>query len=266
MCTIGAIKNSLTGNSYFFKNLDQTEQADYAQPFICEGEKYQYLKLATQNDTSAKGVWAGVNQAGVVVLGADGNCMPNYVGWKYSSLNESLVIYEEILSQCGTAWEAMQFIMRSYQEQRVGGDGDIVIVGDATEAIALEFSPNRWGVQFRGDQSYIIRSNFFVLLNSLRPPPEENTLHTSSALRYADALTHLSMKGNNNDLEDVFALVKSHHHGKSAMSICRHGGHGEYFTHAGLVVELTEKSISAYTILNAHPCEADFTKFSFDWK
>jgi hypothetical protein len=262
MCTIGSVKNQGTGISYFFKNLDQTSLTKYCDAVFCDGSHYRYLKLATGLNPEKPGVWAGVNEAGVVVLGADGNCMPNYVGGKFVSLNESLVIYEDVLSRCGDAWEAMQYIIRSYQDERVGGDGDIVIVGDRKEAIALEFSPNRWGVQFRGDQSYIIRSNFFLLLESLRPRPEENTLHMSSAVRYSDALSHLSIKGEGNDLEDIFALVRSHYRGNNAMSICRHGGKGEYFTQASLVVELKEESISAFLLVNNSPCKGTFRKIT----
>ncbi len=263
MCTIGAVANPTNNSRVFFKNVDQTYRTVYQKPFITQGLKYKYLKIASNADTSKQGVLAGVNEAGVVVLGADGNAQPNYVGGNYGSLNESLVVYEKVLSECGNIREALDLAIHEYQNRQMGGNGDIVIVGDRTDAVALEYLPNRWGLEFQSDKPYLIRSNFFVLMDRLRPPHEENTLHTSSAIRYADALKHLSVKGRNNELSDVFDLVKSHYQGKNAMSICRHGGDGEYFTHASFVTELRDDSIKAYVMLNGHPCEGQFQAFQF---
>ena len=262
MCTIGAVKNQATGNRVFFKTVDQTFVRLYPEPFITQGSKYRYVKMPSNTNPQEEGVLAGVNEAGVVVLGADGNTLPNYAGARFGSLNESLVVYEKILEECGTVREALDFVINEYQDRYMGGNGDIVMIGDRTEAIALEYLPDRWGLEFQRDKPYLIRSNFFVLMDKLRPAPEECTLHTSSAIRYSDALRHLSIKGKNNELDDVFGLVKSHYQGKNAMSICRHGGEGEYFTHACFVVELTPSSIEAYISINGNPCEKDFTKVS----
>ncbi|MCD4652350.1 hypothetical protein K8T06_00255 [bacterium] len=261
MCTIGIVKNRKTGNSIFFKNVDQTFSFRYPDPFMTTGEKYKYLKIPSNADPKSTGVLAGVNEAGVVVLGADGNCMPNYVGNGYRTLNDSLIVYEKILGQCGSMWEAVEVVMKEYQQRKMGGDGDIVLVGDRDNAVALEYSPDRWGIEFLGDKSYMVRSNFFALMNQLRPAPEESTLHMSSSIRYSDALKHLSIKGTQNEMKDVMALVKSHYQDKTAMSICRHGGNGEYFTHASFVVEIHENSVEAYVMLNDHPCSGDYKRF-----
>ncbi|MBN1297196.1 hypothetical protein JXA80_10480, partial [bacterium] len=243
MCTIAAIKNASSNNRLFFKNVDQTFVCKYPEAFIEKGATYRYLKIPSNTDPATPGVLAGVNEAGVVVLGADGNCMPNYEGNGYGSLNDSLLIYEHILGHCGNIWEAMGCIIQEYQRRHTGGNGDIIILGDRKDAVALEYTPDRWGIEFQGRKPYLVRSNFFVLLDHLRPAPEENTLHTSSAIRYTDALKHLSIKGSQNTLDDVFSLVRSHYPGKNAMSICRHGGAGEYFTHASFVVELKPEGI-----------------------
>lgn len=261
MCTIGAVRNEKSGSTIFFKNVDQTFTCKYPEPFIAEGEKYKYLKISSNSDPDATGVLAGVNEAGVVVLGADGNCMPDYNGSGFGSLNESLVVYEKVLGQTGNMWDAMHLVMQEYQERRMGGNGDIVIVGDRENAVALEYSPDRWGVEFLSQKPYLVRSNFFVLMNRLRPAPEESTLHTSSAIRYSDALRHLSIKGTQNTLQDVFGLVKSHYQGETAMSICRHGGKEEYFTHASFVVELHKNGVEAYVMLNNHPCSGSYKRF-----
>ncbi|HPQ40461.1 MAG TPA: hypothetical protein PLV45_08825 [bacterium] len=263
MCTIGVVRNKETGRVIFFKNVDQTFACRYPDAFIRSGERYRYLKIPSNSDPMDNGVLAGVNEAGVVVLGADGNCMPNYCGSAYGSLNDSLVVYEEVLSTCGTVWEAMQCVMKEYQERQMGGNGDIIIVGDRDETVALEYSPDRWGIEFMGRKPYMVRSNFFVLMDRLRPAPEENTLHTSSAIRYSDALKCLSVKGSLNTLDDVFGLVRSHEQGLTAMSICRHGGEGEYFTHASFVAELRRDGVDAYVMLNTRPCEGEYRRFTF---
>jgi len=263
MCTIGAVKNIRTGNSIYFKNVDQTFANNYPEPFIKTDAKYKYLKIPSNADPQSTGVLAGVNEAGVVVLGADGNCMPNYTGNGYKSLNESLIVYEKTLGECGTMWEALEVVMKEYQQRRMGGDGEIVIVGDRDNAVALEYSPDRWGIEFLGEKPYLVRSNFFVLMDRLRPAIEESTLHMSSSIRYSDALRHLSIKGNKNTIDDVFKLTKSHYQDKTAMSICRHGGDGEYFTHASFVVEIHKKRVEAYVLLNDHPCSGDYRRFDF---
>ncbi len=262
MCTIGAIKNKRTNKSYFFKNVDQTEKSIYQEPFFRQGKNHRFLKIPSSNPTEP-GVLAGVNEAGLVVLGADGNCMPNYCGGQYSSLDESLVIYERILSECTTTWEAVSRIMKSYQDLSIGGNGDILIVGDRDEAVAMEYTLDCWGVQFRGFNPYLVRSNFFVLLDHLKPLQEENSLHTSSAIRYTDAMRNLSAKGRLNNLEDVFRLVRSHDQGLNAMSICRHGGDGEYFTHGSVVIELAQNAIKAYVCLNSSPCQGKYEIYEF---
>ena len=187
---------------------------------------------------------------------------PNYVGSSFGSLNDSLIVYEKVLGCCGTVWDAMDVIIREYQNRHMGGNGDIVIVGDRSNAVALEYVPDRWGMEFIGEKPYLIRSNFFILMHNLRPAPEENTLHMSSAVRYADALKHLSIKGRNNSLDDVFSLIKSHTNDKTAMSICRHGGVGEYFTHASFITEIQSDSVEAYVMLNGHPCTTAYKKFT----
>jgi len=263
MCTIGAVKNRLTGHRYFFKNLDQVDSFNYGDAYFVDGERYRYLRLPSSPSKAQEGVWSGVNKAGLVLLGADGNSMLDYKGLQYAEVNEPLVIYEEVLSKCGSIWSAMQYIIRNYHDRRVGGDGDIIILGDRSETVALEFLPDRWGINFQAENPYIVRSNFFVLLDTLRPQPEENSLHMSSAYRYKDTLKQLSEKGSENGLKDVFKIVRSHNQGFNAMSICRHGGKDEYSTHCSFVVELTDSAIDAYLILNSQPCCAKFFKISF---
>ncbi len=263
MCTIGAVRNESNGKCFYFKNLDQPDAFTFAEPAIVQGRLHRYLKLPSGRSLSDKGSWAGVNERGLVVLGADGNCMPNFVGGRYASLNESLIAYEQALSECATAPEAMHLIMDLYQQKNVGGNGDIILVGDGREAIAMEYSPNRWGIQYRNEMPYMIRTNFFLLLDRLRPQPEENSVHTSSAMRYADAMGHLSIHGKNSELDDVFRLVRSHVNGPSALSICRHGGAGEYATHCSFVAEIAPSGISAYVVVNNAPCKSDFKRYTF---
>jgi hypothetical protein len=138
MCTIGAVKNSRTGHRYLFKNVDQTDKFTFTPPRLITGSRYEYLKFPTGLSPHEPGVWGGVNSAGVAIVGADGNCLPNYCGEKYFSLNESLVIYEKALQQCGSAQETAFFVIEQYQRRRIGGNGDIVLIGDRNESTVLE--------------------------------------------------------------------------------------------------------------------------------
>jgi hypothetical protein len=257
------VRNKKTGKWFYFKNLDQPNPMTFPEPFITSSGRYRYLKCPSEYDPQSPGVWAGVNEKGVVVLGADGNSLLNYCGIQVANLEESLKIYELVLAECGDVSEAISFLISAYQRRRIGGTGDIIIIGDRYNAVALEYSLDRWGLQFIGDNACLVRSNFFVLLDKYRPRPEENGLHVSAALRYSQALTELSVIGDDVSLNDVFNLVRSHVNGPSAMSICRHGGAGEYYTQCSFVVELASEGISSYVILNEFPCRGEFKTFYF---
>ena len=54
MCTIGAVKNQSTGNSIYFKNVDQTYICHYPDAFIAQGKEYRYLKIPSNADPGSE--------------------------------------------------------------------------------------------------------------------------------------------------------------------------------------------------------------------
>ena len=67
MCTIGAVRNKDTDTSYFFKNIDQVTQMDYAKPIITRGKQYRYFKFPAESNPKRAGLLAGVNEKGFVL-------------------------------------------------------------------------------------------------------------------------------------------------------------------------------------------------------
>ncbi|GEM_PF-2308492 len=259
MCTIGAVFGR-NGDTLFFKNLDQVGGAPFPEPEIRKGTTYDYLHLGTSLRPESTGVWAGVNEAGLVVLGADGNCLLNHVGNQYASLDASLEAYREVLETQDSLLGAVGHLVDFYEGRKVGGDGDIILVGQRGQAVAMEYTLNRWGIEFSGDRDYMVRTNFFQVMRHIRPPSDENSLHLSSALRHQRVRELLSRRSDETTMADVFAMLRDHAHGPSAMSVCRHGGRHEYRTCCSLVVRLAEGEAEIYTLVNSPPCEGQYER------
>ena len=259
MCTIGAIFRH-DGDTLFFKNLDQVGSAPFPEPEVRQGKTYAYLHLGTSIQPDATGVWAGVNEAGLVVLGADGNCLLNHVGDQYTSLNASLEAYQKVLETQDSLLGAVKYLMDFYEGRKIGGNGDIILVGLRGQAVAMEYTLNRWGIEFSGDRDYMVRTNFFQVMRHIRPAHDENSLHMSSALRHQRVRELLSRRSDESSLADIFALLRDHDHGPSAMSLCRHGGRHEYQTSCSLVVRLGKAQAEIYTLVNSPPCEGQYER------
>lgn len=259
MCTIGAVFRH-DGDTLFFKNLDQIGTSPFPEPELRQGETYSYLHLGTSLRPESTGVWAGVNEAGLVVLGADGNCLLNHVGDQYTSLNASLEAYREVLETQDSLLGAVTHLVDFYEGRKIGGDGDIILVGLRGQAVAMEYSLNRWGIEFSGERDYMVRTNFFQVMRHIRPAHDENSLHLSSALRHQRVRELLSRRSDETGLPDLFAMLRDHDHGPSAMSVCRHGGRHEYRTVCSLVARLGAEEAEIYTLVNSAPCEAQYVK------
>ena len=260
-CTIGVVF-SKSGNVILFKNRDLNVAKSNPEPVIEQGSKYRYIKFGVDIKNQIPGVWAGVNEKGVGIVGADGNCVLNYEGEKYGSGEKTWEAYEKVLATTKSVEEAYPFLVDFYTRHNIGGTGDIVLVTDHTKAVILEYSLNLWGIQFVIEQSYAVRTNFFNILKYLRPLPEENSLHMSSAKRYERTLELLSKTSADTTVEDIKNLLRDHLHGASAFSICRHGGEGEYRTFCSAIMEIGDEGIRAHYIVNQFPCESDYRVLS----
>ncbi|MFC1786672.1 carcinine hydrolase/isopenicillin-N N-acyltransferase family protein [Halobacteriota archaeon] len=260
-CTIGVVF-SKPNKVILFKNRDLDVVKENPEPVIEQGSKYRYIKFGVDIKNQIPGVWAGVNEEGVAILGADGNCILNFEGNKYGDARKTWEAYEEVLANTKSIEEAYKLLIDFYTMHNIGGTGDIVLVTDRTKAVVLEYSLNLWGIQFIIDQPYAVRTNFFNILKHLRPPPEENSLHLSSAKRYERTIELLSKKSFRTTVDDIKQLCRDHLNGPSNFSICRHGGKEEHKTLCSSIIEISDEEIIAHYIMNQFPCESDYRRLS----
>jgi hypothetical protein len=262
-CTVGAVFNSKK-QTIMFKNIDYPRPKRMPiRPISVKGKKFRYLKFPVFMNPHKPGLWAAVNENGVGILGADANTIAQYWGKRFGGEDVMWPAYEGAMGTAETARDAADFIVRAYQDGRTGMNGDIIFLADRREAIAVEYSLNEWGLEFSGGRPYLVRSNFFLQLRHQRPAPEEKSLHTSSALRYERALALLSRTSSNTTVEDVIALTRDHFYGENAMSICRHGGVGEYRTYGTAVFEVNPHGILVHYTVGKNPCQAKFITEEF---
>lgn len=260
-CTIGVVF-SKSNKVILFKNRDLNVVKENPEPTIKKGKKYRYVKFGIDIENKIPGAWAGVNEEGVSVLGADGNSVLNFEGEQYGSGERTWEAYEEVLANAKSVEEAYPLLIDFYTRYNIGGTGDIVLITDRKKAVILEYSLRLWGIQFVIDQPYAVRTNFFNILKHLRPSPEENSIHLSSAKRYERAMELLATTNVNTTVEDIKKLCRDHLNGPSAFSICRHGGEGEYRTLCSSIIEIGNKEITCHYIINRFPCESEYKTLS----
>lgn len=244
--------------------MDQVGISDYSEPELVTDGAYAYVGFPTKMQPPS-GVWAGVNECGLALVGADGNAIVDLKGKCYKSLNLSLYAYREILASCDDIYSAIKAIIYYYQSNSIGGNGDIIMMSDHRDAVAMEYLHPQWGVEFLDRRHYMVRTNFFNNLRHLRPALEDNTVHCSSALRYQRAFMHLSIKGPETDVDDVENILRDHANGPSALSICRHGGRDEYITRCASIFTVSDTDCEVRYVVNAMPCEKKFTSLTLDW-
>ncbi|MFH1230575.1 MAG: hypothetical protein V1709_03670 [Planctomycetota bacterium] len=292
MCTIGAVYNK-SGKVLAFKTVDIRGKWQLPdEPVMQKGDRYKYLRFATNTNLRKPGLWAGVNEKGVILLGADALAIKTFPsaptqlgkrkkpvrpgirsGW-YGGIKELMVAYAKVIGAAATAKEGVNLFIQEYQKKRIGMDGDIVMLVDRQEAVAIEYSLNEWGLQFftynksipiekfysgyKGEGFCLIRTNFFLVLRHMRYLPQENTLHLSASKRYERALELLSKTTVNTTVDNLKELCCDHYPEPSGMSICRHGGENEYKTHGSVIIELTRNRIETHYNIDTNPCESEY--------
>ncbi len=147
-----------------------------------------YIKFGVDLKGEIPGVWAGMNEKGVGLLGADGNAISNFQDDEYAGGEKTWETYEKVLFLTDSTDEAYKLLIDEYERMKIGETGDIVIIADRQKAVVLEYTLHQWGIQFTTEDTYVLRTNFFNVLKHLRPPSEDNSLHASSARRYDRAL------------------------------------------------------------------------------
>jgi hypothetical protein len=265
MCTVGGVFHE-DGRMLLFKTMDAIKKCPGFEPTENKGEKYKYLKFRTGKDPSKPGFWAGINEKGVCILGADGNELRNFKGEGFGSFDSLLRTYDITLGNAKDVYEGIEALIYEYQTNHVGGNGDIVLLADTKDLVIIEYAPDEWGIKFRWKEDYIVRTNFFTVLRHLRPSPEENSLHMSSARRHARALDVLSRKSKKTTKDDVIALMRDHEvEPPSAITICRHGGDNEYKTQNSILLEVDNDKAVIHYQLNGYPCKSDYKTMVYEF-
>lgn len=262
-CTVGAVRR-VDGTMLSFKTVDVRKRVRWhLEPVNVKGKKYRYLKFPVSLNPRKKGFWAGVNEKGLVVLGADANAIRRFSGRQYGGMEAVWEAYEGALGGAADVKEACDIIVRVYQRRRLGGPGDIVFVSDQSEALAIEYSLNEWGLEFIGKRPYLVRTNHFIELRHLRHSPDESSVHMSSATRYQRALGILSRTSSKTTVDDLMNFCRDHANGPSALSICRHGGKGEYRSVGAAVFEVRRGRIRVHFVNGIFPCRREFRTITF---
>ncbi len=258
MCTVGAVFTK-KGTVLAFKTVDIRGKWRLPKtPVVRKGSRYRYMKFGTHLKPSKSGLWAGVNQKGLALLGADALGLATFWSKKFGGFKELTKTYEKVIGTAATAREALNIFIDEFQKQRIGLDGDIILLADRKEAIAVEYSFNQWGIQFSGSDYCLVRTNFFLVLRHLRHLPQEKILHLSALKRYERALELLSKTTNQTTVENIKDLCRDHYPEPGGMSICKHGGEGEHKTCGSAIFELTPKKIITHYNIGANPCEDDY--------
>lgn len=256
MCTIGSVYSS-DGQCYSFKNRDLKVNKKIYEPIVLRGEKKKYIAFPVSEEKQ-QGVWAGINENGLSVLGADGNAATNYCGEEYGGGEKTWACYGDILGRCETIREAYPYLIDYYTTNKIGDTGDIVIMSDKKEAVAIEYTFDAISVQFTNQQRYIARTNFFVNLTSLRPSFHSNVLQISSMARYERVMDLLSQLEDNIKPNNIMNILKDVNGNKGSLSICRRGGFNEYKTIASVIFEVCSNEVRAYYVVNSSP---DLTEY-----
>lgn len=264
MCTIGV---TFTKNKGFilFKNRDLSQVKENPDPIIAKGEKGKYIKFGVSPDKKKPGIWGGVNVNGVGILGADGNSLQNFEGKEYTTGEKTWETYEKVLSRTDNARDAYKFLIDAYEDLNIGGTGDIILIADPNRAVVLEYLPHRWGIEFIENRRDVVRTNFFQVMQHLRPSRDMNSLSLSSHMRFERATLILS-QNQESDVEAIKRLCQDHGNGPSEYSICRHGGKGKYNTLCSAIMEVQKEKIHAHYVMNHNPCDAAYKIISLDRK
>ncbi len=262
-CTIGAVRRH-DNTLILFKNRDLIKERQNPIPLIKQGKNHRYVAFGVDSENKLPGLWAGVNDKGLAIAGADGNSLRDFVGEQYGGGERTWEAYEEVLSLSKSVVEAYPLLLDFYSKHKIGGSGDIILIADTSRVAILEYSLNVWGIEFLESDPHIIRTNFFNILKHLRPAPEESSVHMSSSVRFERAVDLLSKSTDNTTVEDIKALCRDHGRDASAFSICRHGGPGEYRTMCSVIIEISSDEITVYHVVNGFPCETDYSILTLD--
>jgi hypothetical protein len=246
----------------------EPHEANLPEPTVEYG-KVPYIKFGT----GKTGIWAGINSFGFGVVGADGNSSLNVVGEYYGGGHLTWEAYEHVVANFTAVKDAYPWLIQFYEDNLIGGSGDIVLIADTSCAMVLEYArPGIWGLNTCRRNShqdvhqppYIVRTNFFIILSKYRPAIEDSPVHMSSMNRYSRAMQHLAQSGSTTKIADIENLLRSHLNGKSTFSVCRHGGNGEYNSVGSVIMSVGNGQVNTRYIVNDYPCCNNYKLISLE--
>lgn len=184
-CTLWAASGSVVegGGSLIVKNRDWVPDHTQEVKLISPDDGYRYIGLFAV-DGRHKGLKAGINEKGLVVVSASASSIPSK---QRKAMPYTHALYEKLLKECGSVDEAIektdlflgpQFIMMADQYKiatiEIGPEGKYSIAVKENEAV---FHTNHYVAesmaefnQTAGRSSHIRYNRIAELLNDVEPP------------------------------------------------------------------------------------------------
>ncbi len=255
-CSLG-VAFTKTSDFILFKNRDLTEFGLLPEPKTSKGKTYRYIGFGRSGNQP--GIWMGINEEGLGILGADAYTISRFKIDGCSSGIKTFEAYEEVMGSAGNLSEARRILSEFYFDNRIG-DPDIILAVEPNSAMILEYIPWCAGSRFEPtfafklveNRPYTVKTNFFEILTEHRLPREYDV---SSHVRYERTAEMLSAKAWRTTLDDIKEICRDHANGPSANSICRHGGDGEFSTLSSVIAQFSQKSITVHYVINNAPCK-----------
>lgn len=227
MCTIGVV---FSGNQICtFKQCDLIPHTEFYMPDPRNGLENEVGKYIAMTRANSKGIWAGVNDAGVGFVAADSYTTTSAGYYTSSSQADDLfAAYEACVAKYTTARDAAESLIDFYQGTQTGqpfSAPDIALITgweDKTKtkpvAIFIEYMPNPFN---QGSVRTIVRRDgYFVSTNNFRLQPESVNYPSnhSTYLRLRRAETILEADPS---ADGIRKLLKDQYYGETELSICR---------------------------------------------
>lgn len=264
MCTIGVV---FSGNQICtFKQCDLIPYTIFNEPDTrVGGEKFagRYIAMTRQN---SKGIWAGVNDAGVGFVAADSYTTTSADYYTPSGQGDQLfAAYEACVQNYSTARDAANSLIGFYQGAQTGtpfSAPDIALITgweDAAKtspiAIFIEYMPNPYNQN--SVRTIERRDGYFVSTNNFRLQPEsvDYPANHSTYLRLRRAEMILECDPSAAGIKKV---LTDQYYGETELSICRKTAYSgrEFYTQATAMfsVSADAKPVCEYQI-NGNPKE-----------
>jgi len=274
MCTIGVVFHN--DQILTFKQCDLIPETTFHEPEKRSGKNGVGTYIAMTRKGS-KGIWAGVNDAGVAFVAAD-SYTTKAAGYYAddSQFDKLFEAYEAIIRDHTSAKKAADSLCNFYKEVRQEKGNsipfpapDIAMVtgwkdSDKTQPIAIfiEYMPNPYNQDSirkieRTDGYFASTNNFRLQPNSVNYPANHSTY-----LRLQRAETILQSDPTKNGIE---TLLKDQYYGETELSICRETKYEnkEFRTQATALFTVNKETQACDYQINGNPKNQPLETFSW---